>query len=419
MELLGFFLQSRIGILQDTALRLVPRSKPFKPSASAVRVLCAGDMSFDTEYRFPPGVILKRKSVSLPLRIRRGLKRRMAKFIFSPRLFSGEIDVDVNEIKVKTEDVKKKTGPSYVYDTCTMFSPPPAPERYAYPFEKISPLMREKDLVFANLENPLSDNKRVTGFFRSEPGYGHGMKKSGVSIVSIANNHIFDAGEIGFLDTMKHLDDSGIKHVGGGANLETARRGKALIIKDTKIHFLAYTQFCNSNFTSAANNYPGIMPLDIDLALEDIEKARLESNFVFVSIHWGYENQPNVHPKQVEIAHDFIDAGADCIIGHHSHVPHGIEIYRGRPILYSLGNFIFGYYKSIWGENLLAEIVIQDKKISGVLVYPISGREEQMQPRILNGRESGEVLREIRIKSAVFRTPMAVRDGIGYIRIGK
>lgn len=416
MKAIQFLLSSKVNGLRRAALAFVPKGKSFGPSDSAIRVLCGGDICFDTEWRYPPGIVRTGKPLSFQTRVRRALKRRLSKYIFSPKFYSGEIDVDVNEIRLKTEELAKKLPPSFVYDSCTKLIAPPVPDRYDHPFNKISAFMRERDVVFANLENPLSDNKRVTGFFRSEPGYAEAIKKSGISIVSLANNHVFDAGEIGFMDTIRHLDEAGIEHVGDGNDLESARAGRTITVNGIKIHFLAYTQFCNSNFTSAANSCSGIMPLDLDLATEDIENARLKNDLVFVSLHWGYENQPNIHPKQIEIARNFIDAGADCIIGHHSHVPHGVEIYRERPILYSLGNFIFGYYKAAWGENILAEIAIEGKRISGVLIYPISGREEQMNPSILEGKDSERVLQEIRIKSAIFKTRMAIEGGIGYIR---
>jgi poly-gamma-glutamate capsule biosynthesis protein CapA/YwtB (metallophosphatase superfamily) len=258
----------------------------------------------------------------------------------------------------------------------------------------------------------------VRGLLTSDPRYAQAMKDAGVSMVSLANNHIFDVGEIGFLQTLDHLKDAGISYTGAGRNFEDARLGRLWQLNGTKLVVLNYTQFCNSGYASIAAEYPGTLPLDPELIVEDIRVAQERASLVFVVLHWGFENQPNVHPKQVEIAHLLIDAGADAIIGHHPHVPHGIEVYKERPILYSLGNFVFGFARKEWSDNYLAEIVIDQERIQGVIVYPISGQgQELFQPELLSGVRADALLHELQIKSAVFETGIAVQDHIGYVRI--
>jgi poly-gamma-glutamate synthesis protein (capsule biosynthesis protein) len=140
---------------------------------------------------------------------------------------------------------------------------------------------------------------------------------------------------------------------------------------------------------------------------------------VFVSLHWGIEHEPMPHPRQVEIAHLLIDHGADAIIGHHSHVPQAIEIYRGRPILYCLGNLIFGLGDTRWlFDNYLAEIVIDRDGIQGLIIHPVSGlKEELFQPQILTGTRAQGLLRTLQLKSSFFRTGIYIKEDKGYISI--
>jgi poly-gamma-glutamate synthesis protein (capsule biosynthesis protein) len=158
--------------------------------------------------------------------------------------------------------------------------------------------------------------------------------------------------------------------------------------------------------------------LDRRIIVEDIKAAKKKADFVFISLHWGIENQPSVHPTQIEIAHLLIDEGADCIIGHHPHVPHGIEVYKERPIFYSLGNFIFAQTEDCWSDNILAEIIIDCRKFKGVIIYPISGQgQELFQPEILTGTRADSLLHEIQIKSVFFNTRITTQNHVGYISI--
>ena len=118
-------------------------------------------------------------------------------------------------------------------------------------------------------------------------------------------------------------------------------------------------------------------------------------------------------------AHLLIDAGADIIVGHSPHVPHGIEIYKGKPILYSLGNFIFPYGRTQWSDNFLAEIIVNKSELQGIMIYPISGQGQALfQPEILEGERANSLLYDLQIKSAIFKTGIAIKDHIGYIKLG-
>ena len=288
-----------------------------------------------------------------------------------------------------------------------------------YPFAKISPFFRSKDFAFVNLETPLASNCRPCGYFISSPGYAQAMSNAGISMVNLANNHIFDAGEIGFLQTIDHLKNAKILYTGAGETFQKARAGAFVEIKQTSFIFLGYTQFCNSNFASIAADYPGILPLDVELIVDDIKTAKNRVDVVFVTLHWGIENQTKAHPRAREIAHSLIDAGADGIIGHHPHVPQEIEIYKNKPIIYSLGNFIHGHYREyLWSDNCLAELIVADKRVQEIIIYPIAGKgEELFQPYLLTQKRARRVLTELQAKSAVLGTSIAIENDHGTIKL--
>jgi poly-gamma-glutamate capsule biosynthesis protein CapA/YwtB (metallophosphatase superfamily) len=288
-----------------------------------------------------------------------------------------------------------------------------------YPFAKINPFFKSKDFVFVNLETPLASGCRPCGYFMSKPRYAKAMADSGISMVNLANNHIFDAGEIGFLQTIGHLKDANILYAGAGENLQKARSGALVEIKQTSFIFLGYTQYCNSQFASIADEYPGILPLDVELIIEDIKNAKNRADMVFVALHWGIENKPKAHPRAREIAHSLIDAGVDGIIGHHPHVPQEIEIYKNKPILYSLGNFIHGHNREyLWSDNCLAELIISDKCIQKIIIYPVAGKGEDLfQPYLLIEKRARRVLKDLQAKSATLGTSISIENDHGIITL--
>jgi poly-gamma-glutamate synthesis protein (capsule biosynthesis protein) len=397
----------------------------FTASGSAMRVLVGGDVEFDPEVRMLWNLgsyRLRKKYVKRTLlqRIRFRLWLAFCQRFFSKKFFDLQVYSSFDEFSIKKPkneneiwlSASEKRARSLDIDWPSISSD------YTYPFKKIASFLKSKDLAFVNLETPLTSGRRPNGLFMSDPHYVEAMKTAGISIVSLANNHIFDAGESGFLDTICHLKAAGISYTGAGDNFNDARQGKLIEYHGTKLIFLGYTQFCNARFASIADKYPGVLPLDRRIIVEDIKAAKKKADFVFISLHWGIENQPSVHPAQIEIAHLLIDEGADCIIGHHPHVPHGIEVYKERPIFYSLGNFIFAQTEDCWSDNILAEIVIDCRKFKGVIIYPISGQgQELFQPEILTGTRADSLLHEIQIKSVFFNTRITTQNHVGYISI--
>ena len=290
-------------------------------------------------------------------------------------------------------------------------------EMIRYPLLRIAPVLRDADIAFANLETPLSDQARHSGAFRTPTAFADGLRWAGVDVVSTANNHALDADGQGLLDTKEALWRAGIGSVGTGANLEDARRPFIVEKKGVRVAFLGYAWSVNGGRRGfALPDYPGAVPLDPFIIKEDIGRVRDEVDYVAVSFHWAIENSQDTHPAARAFAHDIIDAGADLIIGHHPHVPRGVEIYKGKVIFYSLGNFIFGHNHTYWMDNYLGRLTLTPEKIKSVEILPIAGRGNHLsQPYVLIGDEADALLEDVQTRSAELDTRMEIRGEVGFI----
>lgn len=223
--------------------------------------------------------------------------------------------------------------------------------------ETVSNQLKNADLTFINQEFPFSNrgtpepNKEYT--YCVAPERVQVFLDMGVDVVSISNNHILDYGQDALVDTFSVLENAGIDYVGAGSDLD---RAKQLIIKEVngkKIGFLAASRVVPSeswyarNATDTHAARPGVFTAYDDTAMcEEITKAKQICDFVVVYAHWGIERQETAAQYQRTMAHRFVDAGADLIVGSHPHVMQGVEFYKDVPIVYSLGNFLFSNYYS-------------------------------------------------------------------------
>ena len=233
--------------------------------------------------------------------------------------------------------------------------------------------MRSADIFMLNNEFTYSDRGRPTPgkdwTFRADPSRVSNLVKMGVDIVGLANNHAWDWGEEAFLDTIRTLDGAGILHVGAGENLAAAKEPAYIDVKGLTFSFVCATSVEMEweeeyGLTQAADETrPGVLrttdPAD---TIEAIRTAKVNSDFCFVFVHWGIESTTDLTDEQVELAHTYIDAGADAVIGSHPHILQGFEFYSGKPILYSLGNFWFNTKER---ETALLELSV-DPQTRGV-----------------------------------------------------
>lgn len=239
-----------------------------------------------------------------------------------------------------------------------------------FPFEFVKKEVSAADYAFVNLETSVTnqtekDTNQIYNF-KSDPISLQGLKNAGFDMVSIANNHVLDFKEKGFLDTLKHLDDAGLKYVGGGRNAKEAYSAKTVEIKGQKIKFLAFSRFIPQTYWFAGNNHPGIAEAYNEKSvLPVIEREREGADYLIVYLHWGVEKNNKPEEWQRTYARKIMDAGADAIVGSHVHVLQGFEFYKGKPIAYSIGNFLFpDYVKGVNADTGLLYLTLQNGKIA-------------------------------------------------------
>ncbi len=220
-----------------------------------------------------------------------------------------------------------------------------------YPFEAVQPLLAGSDLRFANLELPLTERgapaaKRYV--FRAPPAAAAALRSAGFTLLSLANNHLLDYGQDGLLDTLAALDQAGIAHAGAGRSQEEAHTPAVVTVNGLRIALLAYVNVpddAGSGFSTrawaAGPATPGVAWGTVEAVRRDVAAARAQADLVVVSLHAGFEYSATPNTVQRELAHAAVEAGAALVLGSHPHVLQGVEFYRGVPVVYSLGNFVF------------------------------------------------------------------------------
>ncbi len=240
---------------------------------------------------------------------------------------------------------------------------------FEFPFLKIADEFQKADVVFGNLEGPISDKGEKVGSiysFRNNPESMEGLNFAGFNVLSLANNHAFDYGKEAFEDTLKRFKETGINYVGAGFNESEAYGPVIKEINGTKIGFLAYTDL-GSPYWKATANASGIAWINgelLDLVRQQIKETKEKVDILIVSLHSGEEYTETPTQFQIEFSKAAIDAGADLAVGHHPHVVQKPEIYNGKYIFYSLGNFIFDQaFSEETMEGQIVEILIENGKI--------------------------------------------------------
>lgn len=208
-------------------------------------------------------------------------------------------------------------------------------------------LIGEADYFAANQEFPFSSrgqqapDKQYT--FRLPESRVSLMNEIGVDLVTLANNHALDFGTDALLDTVSALDQAGILHVGAGADSEAARQPAIVDVNGVRVGFIGASRVIPVASWTAGASSPGMLTAyDPALLVQTIQETRPLCDYLVVLIHWGVERAEMPVDHQTSLGRQCIDAGADLVVGSHPHVLQGIEYYRGKPIVYSLGNFIFG-----------------------------------------------------------------------------
>lgn len=246
-----------------------------------------------------------------------------------------------------------------------------------YPFLKTAAILRSADLTIGNLEGPLVKSCLLTTkgmVFCGAPTNAAGLAFAGFDLINLTNNHIHNYGGAGIQNTIAALASHKISYF--GLNTTATRQ-----IKNTALIFLGFDDT--------------LKPIKKSEMSTKIKEAKTKADLVIINFHWGIEYQKQPSGRQQGLAHLAIDAGADLIIGHHPHVLQPVEYYRGRPILYSLGNFVFD---QPWSEETMigaiALITIENKQVTAIDFVPVQ-ISQTYQPAPLLDPQKSEIINHL------------------------
>lgn len=280
---------------------------------------------------------------------------------------------------------------------------------YDYPWHYVKKYFQNDDITIVNLETSITrggDKWADKQFnFRSDPQNVDAMKRNGIDVVSLANNHSLDYGYKGLKDTLKYLKEGDINSVGAGVDRQEAMKSVIIQIGNTKVGILGFSRVVPDVGWWATNNRAGLVGAydgQLKNALKTIEELKKEVDIVVVSVHWGKELQEKPREQEITAAKKMIDSGADIIAGHHPHILQGIDIYNGRPIFYSLGNFVFGTKSELTANTMIAQLIYKDKILENIQIIPLNIVKNR--PEGVDEQQSREKLNYLRELSKDFDT---------------
>lgn len=268
-----------------------------------------------------------------------------------------------------------------------------------YPFEAVKPILLGADLVNANLEVAVAQkcerakNKKFAYAMRPEGLTG--MKQAGINLVALANNHTLDCGPQGLKETLHHLDQAGILHYGAGVG-EDRHRGVVVQIDGTKIGFVGWYNY------KLEIGQSGTAHISEQAVRQDVGALKHQADVIVATFHWGKNYSPQIDAKQTSFARLAIDSGAHAVIGHHPHIPQPVALYKGRPIVYSVGNFAFATGNNRAHEAFAARLVLEKKKIARLEMIPLFVKNRD--PKVLWQVKRATGDRARRTLSALVRT---------------
>lgn len=266
--------------------------------------------------------------------------------------------------------------------------------------------MLNNEFTFTNRGTPI-EGKQFT--FRANPEKVDLLLDMGVDVVSVANNHIYDYGEISLLDTLDTLKNVGIAYTGAGENLEEAMKPVYLIANGMKIGIISATQIERNgtpDTKEATAAKPGVLRcMDATNLLQVINQMEESCDYTILYIHWGTELQEEIDWLQEEQALDYAQAGVDLIIGDHPHCLQKLDAVAGVPVVYSLGNF---WFNSRTQNTCVVEVTLKEKKLQTFRFIPC--KQEDSRTKLLEGAEKQGVLNYMRGIS-----PNITIDAEGYV----
>jgi poly-gamma-glutamate synthesis protein (capsule biosynthesis protein) len=224
--------------------------------------------------------------------------------------------------------------------------------------------------------------------FRAEPEWLQTLKKHGITHLNLANNHSIDQGREGLLDTKRNIEQAGMVAVGAGRNMQEAAAPVLLAAQPRRVYLFVSQRLPLENFAYLPDR-PSVSQESMDSLCARIRwlKEQEPDCYVIVNVHWGWEHHMEPTLKQRQEAHRMVCAGADLIIGHHTHTLQTVETWQGTPIYYSLGNFIFDLDNPINTRTCVVK-VLMTKDCVTINALPVEIR--QCVPYVLRSEDQEE-----------------------------
>jgi poly-gamma-glutamate synthesis protein (capsule biosynthesis protein) len=281
--------------------------------------------------------------------------------------------------------------------------------------------IRQADISMVNLDTTFAQNRvsptaGADSPAQADPNRVDVLLSGGVDLVNLANHTTTQNQAAGLSDTLTTLNRSKIQTVGAGRNAQEARRPVIMEVKGQRVAYLGYY---DSDLQAASDRSAGINPRRNDMIAEDIQALRQQVDWIVVNYHWGEALAKYPGDWQIDLAHFTIDQGADLVVGYHSHSLQGAEVYKGRPIIYSLGNFIFGNQpsqedqpehqpaqtdKSVGNyDTAVLQVGLKDRQMR-VELLPVAVRN--YQARVVSGDEGQAILKQVTNISDIFPQPL-------------
>ena len=244
----------------------------------------------------------------------------------------------------------------------------------------VLPYIQKADISITNLESPLIDDgipiPKTGPNLKSPIESVEALKFAGFDMVTLANNHMMDYGAEGLYSTISTCENNGIRCIGAGRNFIEASK---ICYFERKGKTIAFINCCENEWSTTVDANPGCNPLNEVNIYYQIQEAKANADFVILIIHGGHETYELPSPRMKKLYRWFIDLGADAVIGHHTHCYSGSEVYKNKPIIYSLGNFIF--YKKTpnpsWNIGVFSILSLTNEGVK-IKLYPFEQFNSKM-----------------------------------------
>jgi poly-gamma-glutamate synthesis protein (capsule biosynthesis protein) len=269
--------------------------------------------------------------------------------------------------------------------------------------------MRESDLRIVNLECPLCEFEtpvwKSGTVLKGDARHVEGLTAVPFEVVTLGNNHVFDHGVDAFEQTLALLKEKGIQHVGAGM---TSTAAKKPILMDVNGLRIALISFSEGEDLTASTGGPGVFGWEVDEVIDTVKEIKSTADIIIVICHCGVEYIPFPPPYVARAFQRIADAGAHLVIGHHPHVPQGVQIYKNSPICYSLGNFVF--YQAVdlryRKQGFMGKAGLDKEGVTYLKLIPYTIKDEGLH--LLEGEERETLYRKL----AAVSLPLENFEGI-------